>query len=161
MRLGLRTIARATMLGLAAATLASCSSVSMVASLDDIRRFMIAVRDDDQAAFDALINQPNVSHSIDFHRFVQANGLTAARNFKPAPGGEDRRLPPSAFRAIAASYGFVPGRATPPVVPIRSLSYEQVCVHERMSSKCVLIFASNPAGWKLISVPEPDRLRFE
>jgi hypothetical protein len=134
---------------LAAVTVSSCASVSRIDSVGDIHAFLVAVRNDDQALFDRHIDKSSV-----FANATRANpaaGLTAAALSKPRT-----------YRAVAAAYGFAPGKRVPGrtggLNRVRSLDYSQVCLSRSLKAPCQMTFALQGEVWRLIAVQDVSLL---
>lgn len=152
---------RAAAIALAATSLGGCATAPLFTARDDVHRFFVAVRDDDQRTFDGLVVQDSLTHSVVLNRCYNAGlrGRPLARCVEttskpPAP------IPPSAFRKIAASYGYRPGQGSsgPVGIPLRARRYGHFCVRDKAFGDCLLHFARSGDGWRLVGVADPSRL---
>jgi hypothetical protein len=146
---------------LAALVLASCATVQKLDAAGDVHALLIAIRDDDQATFDALVDRRALRLEIE-QRLV-----TEARRSGPVPSGlaallapglarlaGDTLIQPGVFRSVAAYYGYRRDMKIPGPVGIstmlRQMPDGRVCAVTKKSGPCLLIFAHAPDGrWKL------------
>lgn len=145
----------------AAVLLTSCATVPALTVRDDVHRFLTAVRNNDQATFDAVVNQDALAHGIATSRCLKAGALRGAlisciSETKPKIGA----VPLSAFRGIAASFGYEPGRRSrgPIRIQVRRDAYDQACVRNELFGPCVLWFIGEGDNWRLTSVIDPTQL---
>ena len=138
--------------------MSGCASAPLFSAPDDVHRFLIAVRDNDQAAFEALVHE-QVSTAGDRCYNEGLRGPAFMECYRLGITSPDV-LPPSAFRGIAASFGYRAGRSGsgPVGIPLKSVSHDQVCVRAQHHGDCLLFFARHGKGWRLIGVTDPTRL---
>jgi hypothetical protein len=147
---------------LLALTLAGCATTSRFDAAGDVHALLVAVRDDDQAAFDRHVDRPALKRQIE-GRVVQetrasdapdglkALGIALAR---PAAAVASAALiQPYAFRTVAESYGYTPDQPIPGRVAIAgALKYlpdGRVCATEPRKDDCLLMFTNEGGTWRL------------
>jgi uncharacterized protein with PIN domain len=152
-------------LGLAAlAALAACATTQRITAANDVHALLVAIRDDDAAAFDARIDRPALEHELEARilQRTQANNandavraLGAVLAHPMAQLAGDTLLHPSVFRAIAEYYGYKPGTPVPNQLEIagalRALPDGRVCAAKGHDGPCLISFANEGGTWKLVS----------
>ena len=144
----------------AAVLLAGCASTPLFTARDEIHGFLVAVRDNDQARFDALVNQENLGASVANHRCrVQAprgDALVACVQAARA----DPPVPLNAFRGIASSLGYGAGRRSsgPVGLPLKPIAHDEICLRKQAYGDCLLFFTELRDGWRLTGIADLARL---
>lgn len=158
---------------LAAALLSSCASVQRIDAAGDVHALLIAIRDNDQAAFDARIDRPALRSQIEAQMVVRARtakiddrlkGLAMLLAGPAAQVASDTLLRPNVFRAAAEYYGYTPGQPIPGQIAIaaslRQTALGRVCAAKSKTGPCLLSFANIDGTWKLVSFDgDPAQLR--
>jgi len=147
------------------AALGGCATTERLAAANDVHGLMVAIRNDDLAAFDAHIDRPALEAEIQaivVSRAQQANlgdgattlGLLLSGPISRAAGGI--LLKPDVFRAVAEAYGY---RADQPLpgsfaiaAALSALPDGRVCARVRRGGRCVMTFQDEGGVWKLVSV---------
>ena len=146
-----------------ALALAACATTSRVAAAGDIHALLVAVRDDNEAAFQARVDKPALERELEGKLLertqrsgdesVAALGALFAHPLARAAG--ETLLRPEAFRAIAEYYGYRPGMPIPNQLEIagalRALPDGRVCAARRHGGACLLTFADENGIWRLVS----------
>ena len=141
--------------------LSSCATVQKLDAAGDVHALLIAIRDDDQATFDALVDRRALRLEIEQRLVTEARrdgripaGLAAIL----APGlarlAGDALVQPDVFRAVATHYGYRRDMKIPGPIGIstmlRPLPDGRVCAVTKKDGPCLLIFTHAPDGrWKL------------
>ena len=152
-------------LGLVAlAALAACATTQRLSAANDVHALLVAIRDDDVAAFDARIDKPALEHELEARILertqannandaVRALGAMLAHPMAQLAG--DTLLHPSVFRAVAEYYGYKPGTPVPNQLEIagalRALPDGRVCAAKGHDGPCLISFANEAGTWKLVS----------
>ncbi len=146
----------------AASVLAGCATADRYSAAGDVHDFLVAVRDDDRAAFDAHVDRPALEAQLQARLVGEARSARAPAGVKgmglvlSGPASKMAAavlLRPDVFRAVAEYYGY--GRATP--VPgrmaiaadLRPAPQGQVCA--RVGTRCLLVFAHEDGAWRLVA----------
>ncbi|MGE5564636.1 MAG: DUF2939 domain-containing protein [Parcubacteria group bacterium] len=150
------------LLVLIALVLASCATTSRLDAAGDVHALLVAVRDDDQAAFDRYVDRPALKRQIEGRIVQEARASDAPDGLKalgialarPAAALASATLiQPYAFRTAAESYGYTPDQPIPGRVTIASaLKYlpdGRVCATERKHGDCLLMFTNEGGTWRL------------
>ena len=159
-----RPITNAALAGLALASLAGCATTERIGAANDVHTLLVAIRDDDRAAFEAHIDRPALEHELEgriLERTSSAKSSDAVRALGAMlahPVAElagDALLRPSVFRAVAEYYGYRPGTPIPNPLEIagalRRLPDGRVCAAKSKQGPCLITFASESGAWKLVS----------
>ncbi len=150
-------------LGLAL-VLGGCAETARLGAASDIHAFLIAIRDDDQAGFDAHVDRPLLKAQIRSQLMTLAAqradrggalailGLALARPL--ADSVSDALIQPDVFRAVAESFGYSPDQPIPGVFVIstslRRIDDTHVCVTRKKNGACLLDFRDEDGVWRLI-----------
>ena len=158
-----RTIAAA----LSAALLclvAACATTERYSAAGDVHTLMVAIRDDDQPAFDAHVDRRALEAQIQDRIMQRAAGPgtpDAVRGLGVVLSGPLARaaggllIQPEVFRAVADYYGYKPSMAIPGTFAIasmlRSLPDGRVCAVTKRKGACLVTFANEDGTWRLVS----------
>ena len=149
-------------LSLAALSLAGCATTERISAAPDVHALMVAIRDDDRAAFDAHVDRPALEGEIqalilrraaapDAPPAVKAAALLLSGPMAGVAG--DVFIRPSVFRAVAEYYGYRPGQPLPGDFAIaemlRGLPGGQVCAARRHGG-CLVTFADEDGVWRMV-----------
>jgi hypothetical protein len=147
---------------LLALALAACATTSRLDAAGDVHALLVAVRDDDQAAFDRYIDRPALERQIEGRIVREARASGAPDGLKalgialarPAAAVASAALiQPYALRTAAESYGYTPDRPIPGRVAIAgALKYlpdGRVCATEHKHGDCLLMFTNEAGTWRL------------
>jgi len=145
--------------------LAGCATTDRLSAAGDVHRLLVAVRDDDQAAFDAHVDRAALkariqARLVDKTRTANLGaGLTGIGLWLSGPiaGAADSLfIQPSFFRAVADYYGYKPGAPIPGVLSLATvltaLPDGKVCVPARARGPCLLTFANEDRVWRLVDI---------
>ena len=150
-----------TTIALAAGLAAGCATVTRYDASQDIREFLVAVRDGDRAAFDAHIDRPALKANMRARLLAAAAGRYGAQSRETvgalAAGplvdvAVDALVRPQVFKAAAELAGYGPQTRIPPSIGITrdvtSLGSDRVCA--MVKGKCAFIFKHEEGGWRMI-----------
>ncbi|THD74426.1 MAG: DUF2939 domain-containing protein [Phenylobacterium sp.] len=137
--------------------LASCASMQRLGAANDVHAFLLSIRDNDQAAFDAHVDRPALQQ--------QLQGLIVQKAAKRygdiasllAPGlaqfAGDTLVQPSVFRQVARQYGYGDDTKIPGAIVIaqalKPLPDGRVCAVKKKEGPCTLVFTKEQGVWKL------------
>lgn len=147
---------------LLALALGACATTSRLDAAADVHALLVAVRDDNQKAFDRYVDRTALKRQIE-GRLVQDTRASDAPNALKALGIALARpaaevaaaalIQPYAFRTVAESYGYTPDQPIPGRVTIAgALKYlpdGRVCATEHKKGDCVLTFTNERGTWRL------------
>lgn len=156
---------------LATALVCACASVSRIDAAGDVHALLIAIRDDDQAGFDAHVDKVSLKRNLEMHLISRARaapvpeGMRALGALLAGPAADlagEALLRPRTFRAAAAYYGYTPDKPIPNRAAIasalRAVDYSQVCVTRGKTDPCLMTFSRQGDTWRLISFADPSLL---
>jgi len=149
----------------ALALLASgCATAERVSAAGDVHALLIAIRDNDHAAFDARVDRPALEHQMEARILDRTQGPNADSSTKAlgaALAGPLARLAgetmlrPEVFKAVAEYYGYRPETPVPGELVIagalRALPDGRVCAAKGHGGPCLLTFANEQGTWRLVS----------
>ena len=148
--------------GAALAVLAGCATTTRYGAANDIHDFLVAVRDGDQAAFDAHIDRPALkanlkarllAAAVDKYGLGGASALGALAAGPLANLAVDGLARPKVFSAAADLMGYGPQTPIPNFIfigrAVKPLDSERVCV--MLKGRCTFIFKDEDGGWKMIA----------
>lgn len=149
------------LLGLAA-VLASCATAARIDAAGDVHALLIAIRDNDKAAFNAHVDRQALKSSIEARLVTEATKRTKDENLRAlgalaapylADAADKALIQPSTFRSVAYQYGYKPGQPIPGQVAIagslKAMPDGRVCATKSKDGPCVLIFTRKDGVWKL------------
>lgn len=154
----------ARLLAIAALTLlAACASTARLSAADDIHAFLIAIRDDDKAGFNAHVDRPALTAELRDKLVAGAmrqdaglGALAAAIGAPLADIAVDKLVQPEVFRVVAESAGYSPDKPLPGALQIaeslRTIDLDHVCVARTRTSPCIFIFTDEDGAWRLTSI---------
>ena len=101
--------------------LGACATTERIAAAGDVHALLVAIRDDDAAAFDARVDRPALERELEARILARADeardssvsalGALLARPLARLAG--ESLLRPDVFRAVAEYYGYTPGTPLP------------------------------------------------
>ena len=154
-------------------TLAGCASVARVDAAGDVHALLVAIRDGDQAGFDAHVDRQALGQQIEAYLVERARsakvddslkGLAYALAGSLAQAAGDALLRPQTFRAAAEYYGYTPGQPLPGQLAIagslKAVGDGRVCATRKKNGPCLLTFAREDGTWKLVHFDgDPSELK--
>jgi hypothetical protein len=147
-----------------AVIVAACATTARITAASDVHLLLIAIRDDDRAAFEAHVDRPALeqemearilqrTQSADVGDAGRALGALLARPLAQLAG--EALIRPSVFRAVAEYYGYKPGTPIPGqfeiAAALRALPDGRVCAAKRHDGPCLVTFAKEAGTWRLVS----------
>lgn len=147
-----------------ALSLGACATLQQYEAAGDIHAFLVAIRDGDQATFEAHIDRPAlktqmrarlIGYVLQRKDAGAFGALGAALAGPVADFAVDALAQPQVFLAVAEAEGYspdqpIPGRAW--LAPlIRPIDADRACVTTRAGGPCVLVFRNEGGAWKLIA----------
>ena len=144
----------------AALTLSACATANRLGAANDVHALLVAIRDDDQAGFDAHIDREALKTQLQV-QLDRIGGDNRVRDITRLLGPSviqfaDRQLlQPRTFRLVAEQYGYRADARIPSAVAIagslKPLPDGRVCATQKKNGPCVLTFTKEGAAWKLTS----------
>jgi hypothetical protein len=142
-----------------ATTLAACASVQRLDAAGDVHALLIAIRDDDQAAFDAHVDRPALKRDLQaklnqrIDKRLQGWAALLGPSIVDVAG--DALVQPGVFRLVARRYGYTPESRIPNVIEIagalKPLPDGRVCAVTKKNGPCLLTFTKEQGVWRLTS----------
>lgn len=155
----MRRIAAIALLGL---TLAACATTSRYDAAGDVHALLVAIRDNDRAAFDRYVDRRALKNSLEARLMREvgkrdmddgARALAALVAPGLADAAVDGLVRPEAFRAAASYYGYTPDQPIPNRIAIGgALKYRpdgSVCATKKKDGPCLLVFTNTDGTWRL------------
>jgi len=146
------------------ALLAGCATTRQLSAAPDVHALLVAIRDDDRAAFDAHVDRRALEAQIQamiVARAATPSAPAAAKALALMLSGPVSRaaggllIQPEVFRAVADYYGYRPGTRIPGVIAIaaalRPLPDGRVCATMKRDGPCLVTFADEDGVWRLVS----------
>lgn len=153
---------------------AACSTVPRYSAANDIHAFLVAIRDGDQATFDAHVDKPALkvqlrSRLLAETAAAQASGGRSAQNALGALGAAfaaplvgfavEAFVRPDVFRAQALRLGYDPQKPIPGPLAIasrvRTLGDGRACIFTKKDGPCVFDFNNEAGVWRLTGYEGP------
>lgn len=148
---------------LAAGLLAGCAATDRYGAAGDVHNLMIAIRNDDHATFDALVDRRALEGRLQAEMIAReraANlspGLTVLGAWLSGPASRlagDVLVQPVVFRDVAAYYGYTANTPIPNrlslAAALTALPDGRVCATSRRQGPCLLTFANEDGVWRLV-----------
>jgi hypothetical protein len=145
----------------------ACAATTQLSAGNDIHAFLMSIRDDDQASFDAHVDRAALKAQLRAKLIVDASrrsddlGALAAVVGRPLVDfAVDNLVQPEVFRAAAAELGYSSDRPIPNTLVIaqalKPIDATHVCVVKRRDGPCIFDFADEDGVWRLTAF-EGDR----
>lgn len=144
--------------------LGACVTPQRIEAAGDVHALLIAIRDDDHAAFYARVDRAALEDELEARLLertqqpsasdtVRALGAVLARPLSQLAG--DALIRPKVFRAVAEYYGYRPQTPIPNQLQIaealRTLPDGRVCAAKTRKGPCLITFADEGGTWRLVS----------
>ncbi len=152
----------------AGAALSGCATAARYDAAGDVHALLVAIRDNDKAAFDAHVDKRALKAQLEtqiLDRAQKAQGGDAMRALGAAfaqPLADlagEALIRPQTFRAAAEYYGYRPGQPIPDRLTLAAALKPQgdgtVCAKRRNDGPCLMTFANEGGAWRLVAVA-PD-----
>ena len=153
---------RIALLAILALVLSGCATAQRYDAAGDVHALLVAIRDNDRAAFDARVDRPALKRQIESRLLAETrkadagDGLTAlSLLLSPvlADVAGDILVQPRVFRSVAEYYGYGPDTPIPnPLVigaQLKSAGDGRVCATRKKDGPCVLVFTQTAGTWRL------------
>jgi hypothetical protein len=152
---------RAGAVALLACALVACATGSRISAAADVHALLLAIRNDDRAAFEAHIDRAALTAEMQEIIVDQARsrlgasglGLSVLASGPLSRAAAKMVLRPDVLRAIADAFGYGPERPIPGTlslaVALSPLPDGRVCARERKAGPCLLTFTDEDGVWKL------------
>jgi hypothetical protein len=161
------TRARLAIVVLSALVVQACAATTQLSAGADVHAFLVSIRDDDQAAFDAHVDRAALKAQLrgkliaDAGRRSDELGALAAAVGRPLVDfAVDQLVQPEVFRAAAAELGYSADRPIPNTFVIaqalRPIDADHVCVTKKRDGPCIFDFTNEGGTWRLTAF-EGDR----
>lgn len=150
---------------LAALAVASCATTQRLAAASDVHALMVAIRDDDRAAFDAHVDRRALEAQLQSRLVDRAAASNLTETWKGlgvllsgplSRAAGSLLLRPDVFRAVAEYYGYRPDAPIPNALvlagALKSLPDGRVCATRRTRGPCLVTFADEGGTWRLVRV---------
>ncbi len=146
---------------LAAVSLSACATATRYDAAGDVHALLVAIRNNDHAAFDARVDRPALKAEIESElvrkaRASNLGGWQAAAIALAGPAASlagDALVQPETFRYAADYYGYTPDRPIPDRISIaaglRYVGSDQVCAAKDKNGPCLLTFTLENGTWRL------------
>jgi hypothetical protein len=142
--------------------LGACASPAQrLDAADDVHALLIAIRDGDQAAFDAHVDRQALKQQLQAElgarlgRDKRLGDLASLLGPSVVDLAGDALLQPQTFKLVAEQYGYTPRTKIPGVVTLaaalKPLPDGRVCATRAKDGPCVLVFTKEDGAWKLTS----------
>jgi hypothetical protein len=147
---------------LAVLALSACATVQRYDAAQDVHNLLVAIRDNDRAAFDRHVDRRALKRQLEARlidetqgsgapSLLQGLGITLAEPVSALAG--ELLIQPRVFRWVAEYYGYrrtdpIPGAAA--ISPaLRPIGGGRVCAIADRGGPCVLVFSRVDGVWKL------------
>jgi len=147
----------------ALAALAGCATTQRLSAAGDVHSLLVAIRDDDHAAFDLHVDRRALEAQLQARLVDRASAADAPRALRGlgvwlsgplARVAGDALIQPEVFRAVADYYGYRPRTPIPSALvlagALRSLPDGRVCAARDKKGPCLLTFADEGGVWRLV-----------
>jgi hypothetical protein len=161
-------------LSLAAVSLSACATATRYDAAGDVHALLVAIRNNDHAAFDARVDRPALKAEIESQLVRKARdsnlgGWQAAAIALAGPAADlagEALVRPETFRYAANYYGYTPDKPIPDRISIaaglRYIGSDQVCAAKDKNGPCLLTFTLESGTWRLSGFdPETAKLRLK
>lgn len=141
-----------------------CATTQRLAAAGDVHALLVAIRDNDRAAFEAHVDRPALESQLRTRIVERTAGasvgdtwrgvaLLLAEPLSRAAGALVVR--PEVFRLVADYYGYRPETPLPSALALasvlRPLPGRRVCAEHGKPPACLLTFADEGGTWRLVS----------
>lgn len=144
--------------------LTGCATTQRLSAAADVHSLLVAVRDDDRAAFDAHVDRRALEAEIQAVLVQRARdarlgdaatglGLLLSGPLAHAAGGV--LVEPEVFRAVADYYGYRPGMPLPGSLTLAAaltpVAEGRMCARRGKGGPCLMTFADEGGTWRLVA----------
>lgn len=145
--------------------LAACATPERFSAANDVHAFLVSVRDNDRAAFNAHVDRRALEaqmrqamlQKVDQAQVGTSLKLLGALLAVPTSRAVgDEIIQPKVFRFAAEYYGYTPDTPIPGVLALsiymQPLSPDRVCARHGKPPTCLLTFAREGDTWRLVAL---------
>lgn len=149
---------------LVALGLFACSTTQRLGAAGDVHDLLVAIRNNDQAGFDAHVDRPALRAELESRILARAgrsdrsgslSAIAAVFAGPIADAATNAVLRPQVFRSVAEYYGYRPDQPIPGRLVIASqlkaLPDGRVCATRHRNGPCLVTFAQQNGSWRLVS----------
>lgn len=146
----------------AALALTACATAQRLSAANDVHALLVAIRDDDRAAFDAHVDRPALKREIEGRLVERTREMKGGDSWKAlgamlAPAladiAGDALVQPKVFRQVAEYYGYKASTPLPGAIAIagslKPMKDGRVCATKSKNGPCMLVFTQEAGVWKL------------
>jgi len=148
---------------LAVALIGGCTTTARLGAADDIHAFLVAIRDDDKAGFNAHVDRSALKAELRdrlvadaIHRDAGLGALAAMIGAPLVDVAVDKLVQPEVFRAAAEAAGYSPEKPLPGTLQIaeslRAIDDAHVCIARTRASPCIFTFTDEDGVWRLTAL---------
>lgn len=155
-------IRKIALLAAAALALSGCATAARYDAAGDVHDLLVAIRDNDRAAFDAHVDRKALKRSIEARMVRETakadmdDGWRAAAALlgpSVADLAGEALIRPEVFRAAANYYGYTADQPLPNRIAIsgalKPMPDGRVCATKKKDGPCLLVFTQKDGVWKL------------
>lgn len=150
---------RTVILALGAAALTACSGAqTKYGAAEDIRVFIVAVRENDRATFERHVDREALRTQVLGQLREEAGPLAGALSGSFAEQAADQLIRPESFQMALQQAG-APARtptAAEIATQVRVVEDERVCLPRSPNGPCAITFADQGGVWKLVAIDVGD-----
>jgi hypothetical protein len=150
--------------------LSACTATAPLSAAGDVHAFLVSIRDDDKAAFNAHVDRKALKAQLrdklaaDAARRDPALGALAVALGPPLIDvAVDKLVQPEFFRETAEVLGYSPDKPLPSSLAIaealRPIDGDHVCVTRKKDAPCIFIFTDEDGVWRLTGIEAADLVR--
>ena len=144
-------------------SLAACATAQKLTAANDVHALLVAIRDNDQATFDAHVDRDALKKEIAARLAQQGRkaapdslgALTALLAPKLADLAGEALIQPRVFRKVAEYYGYSDSQPIPNTLVIagsmKPMPDGRVCATAKKDGPCMLVFTQANGVWRLTS----------
>jgi len=146
---------------IATLALSACATTQKLGAANDVHALLIAIRDNDTAAFDAHVDHDALKRELQTRIEAQLSNNKQAKNLAALLGpsvidfADQALVRPKTFKLVAEQYGYKPDSQIPGAISIsqalKRLPDGRVCATKKKDGPCLLVFTKEQGVWKLTS----------
>lgn len=139
--------------------LAACSGAqTKLGAAEDVRAFIIAVRENDRATFERHVDREALRTQVLTQLREQAGPLAGALGGSFADQAADQLIRPESFRMALERSGAPARTPSAPEIAtqLRVVEDGRVCLPRAPKGPCAITFAERGADWRLVAIDVGD-----
>jgi hypothetical protein len=161
----LRSCVRAAALAALLVSAAACAGSEVKAATQDVQALLAAAQAGDAAAFETHLDRPALRGDLREKLMAVARAGDVEVDGGPSDFALDRRIGPYAFELAPQGQDRpLPGPPSPAQTRamLKVVDRDHVCVHDLTPQQaCLLTFAREKPGWRLVGMPARPGTRIE